>query len=57
VLPKKALIKDFAVEHAFPKIGPRKVLLNARRLDAEESRKEMILLTVQDVTRAEQDGP
>jgi two-component system CheB/CheR fusion protein len=33
MLPEKTRIKDFPVEHAFPKIGPGKLLLNARRLD------------------------
>jgi two-component system CheB/CheR fusion protein len=31
VLPQKTTIKDFAVEHDFPTIGHRKMLLNARR--------------------------
>ncbi|PYI86208.1 MAG: histidine kinase [Verrucomicrobia bacterium] len=55
VLPEKARIKDFAVEHDFPKLGPRKMLVSARRLDMDESKQEMILLAFRDVT-AEKTG-
>jgi two-component system CheB/CheR fusion protein len=57
LLPHNTVIKDFSVAHEFPKIGPRKMLLNARRLNADESRKEMILLAVQDLPRKGKDWP
>jgi two-component system CheB/CheR fusion protein len=50
VLPEKSQIKDFAVEQDFPTLGPRQMLLNACRLDADESGKELILLAIRDVT-------
>ena len=57
VLPQKAAIKDLAVEHEFPKIGRRKMVLSARRLEAEVMGKELILLAMRDesdpVTRSE----
>jgi two-component system CheB/CheR fusion protein len=50
VLPQKATIRDFAVDHNFPKIGHRKMLLNASRLDPDKTGKEMILLAIHDAT-------
>jgi two-component system CheB/CheR fusion protein len=44
ILPAKNGLKDFAVEHAFPGIGLRKMLLNASRLSAKEPGGELILL-------------
>ena len=48
VLPQKAVIRDFAVDHDFPKIGHRKMLLNARRLDPDKTGKEIILVAIRD---------
>jgi PAS domain S-box-containing protein len=45
-------------EQKFPAIGPRRVLLNARRLSREGKLGQMILLTIQDITervRSEQE--
>ncbi len=50
VLPQNATIRNFAVDHDFPKLGHRKMLLNARRLDPDKAGKEMILLAIRDVT-------
>ena len=39
VLPKNFTVRDFKVEHVFPKIGKKTMLLNARRVapsDGEE---------------------
>jgi two-component system CheB/CheR fusion protein len=52
ILPQSTQIKDFKVEHNFPQLGPRKMLLNARRLNSNESGKEMILLAIRDVPTA-----
>jgi len=43
VLPNETSVKDFQVQHDFPNLGPRTMLLNARQLDASESGKEIIL--------------
>jgi hypothetical protein len=50
MLPERTRIMDFLVEHAFPKLGPRKMLLNARLLDGRESERGMVLLAIRDVT-------
>jgi two-component system CheB/CheR fusion protein len=50
VLPKNAQVEDFMVEHAFPKIGIKKMLLNAQKIEHEEPQKELILLAIEDVT-------
>ena len=34
ILPRDTLFEDFKVEHDFPGLGPRTMLLNARRLKA-----------------------
>ena len=52
MVPNQSSIRDFSVEHVFPKLGPRKMRLNARRMDGNESEKELILLAIEDVTAA-----
>jgi two-component sensor histidine kinase/PAS domain-containing protein len=46
VLPENSAFDDYMVEHTFESIGPRVMLLNARRLDHEK----LILLAIEDVT-------
>jgi len=58
ILPKNTSFEDFEVEHDFPHIGRRTMLLNARRIYKEANKTEMILLGIEDVTerrRAEED--
>ena len=50
VLPKKTSLHDYRVEHEFPSIGERVMLLNARRIRQESAAEEQILLTIEDVT-------
>jgi hypothetical protein len=38
------------VEHDFPKIGHKEMLLNAQRIGAEDSQKHLVLLAIEDVT-------
>lgn len=45
---------DYEVEHDFPAIGRKVMLLNARRLRQNDSKKEMILLAIEDVTQQKQ---
>jgi PAS domain S-box-containing protein len=55
ILPHNTSFDDFEIEHDFPGIGRKMMLLNARRLRHEEG--EQILLAIEDVTerrRAEQ---
>lgn len=46
ILPKKKVFNDYEVKHVFPDIGPKIMLLNARRLDTTSQ----ILLAIEDIT-------
>jgi PAS domain S-box-containing protein len=50
VLSNSHPVEDFEVEHAFPDIGQRAMLLNARRFPPESDEPDLILLAVEDVT-------
>ncbi|HWQ20463.1 MAG TPA: PAS domain S-box protein, partial [Methanotrichaceae archaeon] len=50
ILPVSADVEDFVVEHEFPGIGLRKMLINARRIGEEGSKKHLILLAIEDIT-------
>lgn len=43
-------VEDFEVEHAFPTLGRRNMLLNARRFPPESSNPELVLLAIEDIT-------
>ena len=49
VLRKDARFEDFEIEHDFPRIGPRNLVLNARKL-RHDSGQESILLAIEDKT-------
>ncbi len=46
MLPDKKTLEDFQVEHEFPNIGQKTLLLNARRIDHVD----LILLVMEDIT-------
>ena len=50
VLPQNHAFHDFEVEHQFPRIGRRTMLLNARRVRGRIDSRELILLAIEDVT-------
>jgi len=52
VLPRNSRFEDFEVEHTFPAIGRRTMLLNARQIRTEENtaRTGTILLAIEDVS-------
>jgi two-component system CheB/CheR fusion protein len=50
ILPENNVFNDFEVEHEFPGIGYKKMLLNARRIYQEGSVTKSILLAIEDVT-------
>ncbi|MBI5193618.1 MAG: PAS domain-containing protein [Nitrospirae bacterium] len=52
ILPKGNEFNDFVVEHEFPNIGYRKMLLNARRISGEKNEGQLILLAIEDITKA-----
>lgn len=54
VLSNSHPVEDFEVEHAFPAIGPRAMLLNARRFPPEGDDPDLILLAIEDVTERRQ---
>ena len=54
VLPANEIFQDFPVEHTFPRLGKRKLLLNARRLIRKTGEKSLILLAMEDITLREE---
>lgn len=50
VLPEKRRVEEFRLEHDFPKIGRKELLINARVLQQESKGTQLILLTICDVT-------
>jgi PAS domain S-box-containing protein len=54
VLSKHQPIHDYEVEHDFPTIGRRTMLLNARQFPPEAANPELILLAIGDITAPKQ---
>lgn len=50
ILPKKTALKDFEVEHDFPSIGRKKMLLNAHSIKQTGKGSELIILSIEDIT-------
>jgi two-component system CheB/CheR fusion protein len=50
VVTKGNQFENLRVEHRFPNIGLRKMLLNARRLDLKGNGEPLVLLAIEDVT-------
>lgn len=50
ILPQNTSFDDFEVEHEFPTIGHRYMLLNARRVHRADEKVELILLGIEDIT-------
>jgi PAS domain S-box-containing protein len=50
ILPQNTVFNDYEVRHDFERIGPRTILLNARRLDNVQ----FILLAMEDITARQQ---
>ena len=50
VLPQNHAFQDFELEHDFPTIGQKTMLLNARRIRKPGNNSELILLAIEDVT-------
>jgi PAS domain S-box-containing protein len=50
ILPQNMSFDDFEVEHDFPSLGKKVMLLNARRVYREGNHAELILLAIEDVT-------
>jgi PAS domain S-box-containing protein len=50
ILPDNASFDDYEVEHNFPDIGIRTMLLNARRIPSPPEKPRVILLAIEDIT-------
>ncbi len=50
ILPENTQLQDFVVEHEFPTIGRRKMLLNAHRILQKATKAPTILLAIEDIT-------
>jgi hypothetical protein len=50
IIPHDNVIEDFEVEHKFPNVGHKTILLNARRMIRKHLDEELILLAMEDVT-------
>ncbi len=50
ILPQNQVLEGYEVEHDFPAIGRRKMLLNARRITGKTGETQLILLAIEDVT-------
>ena len=54
VLSNSHPVHDFDVEHDFPAIGKKIMLLNARRFESVDSQPDLILLAIEDITERKQ---
>ena len=50
ILPERIVLEDFEITHDFPHIGPRTLLLHARKALYEDDRRTIVLLSFEDVT-------
>lgn len=50
ILPQKMSFDDYEVEHDFPTLGRRIMLLNARQIQRKEGKRKIILLSIVDIT-------
>jgi two-component system CheB/CheR fusion protein len=50
IIPEDTEFHDFEVDHDFPTIGRRIMLLNARRVTSREARTNFTLLAIEDIT-------
>jgi chemotaxis protein methyltransferase CheR len=51
IIPKRRTVESYEVDHNFPAIGRRVMLVNARRVFDEDGSASAILLAIEDVTR------
>ena len=51
ILPKNTFFVDYEVDHIFPGIGRKMMLLNARRIHTAHSKLPILLLAMEDITK------
>jgi two-component system CheB/CheR fusion protein len=52
ILPENTIFNDYKIEHDFPDIGKRTMLLNARRVVTVSEQEPLILLVIEDITES-----
>ncbi len=52
IISKDQIFENFVVEHEFPRIGYKKMLLNARKIHQKGIEVEMLLLAIEDITNS-----
>ncbi|MGD0267796.1 MAG: chemotaxis protein CheB [Candidatus Sulfotelmatobacter sp.] len=55
IVPRNSRVDDFEMSHDFPNLGPRDMLLNARRVELQPGH-PFILLAIEDVTEKSREG-
>jgi len=55
IVPRNSRVDDFEIKHDFPHLGPRDMMLNARRIELQAGH-PFILLAIQDVTEKIREG-
>jgi two-component system, chemotaxis family, CheB/CheR fusion protein len=55
IIPRNSRVDDFEMKHDFPNLGPRDMLLNARRIELQPGH-PLILLAIEDVTDRSREG-
>lgn len=55
ILPQNSHFNDFEVRHNFDRLGPKIMLLNARRIILKENKTQLILLAIEDITKLKED--
>jgi hypothetical protein len=56
ILSKRTTYRDLEIEYDFKNTGPKKMLLNARRMDVTGLNDPMIVLAIEDISNGEQDN-
>ncbi len=51
ILPRNSQVQDFEIEHSFPKLGRKKMLVNAHRVQREGMDEQLILLSIEEVKK------
>lgn len=54
ILPKNSHFEDFKVEHHFPTIGHKIMVLNARQVHTTDEKQPILLLAMEDITKQKQ---
>jgi len=54
ILPKNTFFEDFKVEHEFPQIGFKIMILNARQIHTTGAERPIMLLAMEDITKQKQ---